>query len=667
MRTNVEKYYLFPNCSLLLPLQSMLKQLFTQIIKQYLFWMIFFFICRSIFLLYNLTEIDTIAFGEIVSAFWHGLYLDTSFACYFLGFSFVIFCLYAFIPKKIFHTVHLVYVLLLLVLFSLVTIAELEIYHEWGSKLTVKALRFLQNPSEVFHSTSVGFLIFGFIAVGVLTYAGYFLLKKINPFPSFGNDAQALSSGERAGRAVAFIFITPVWIVVGIRGGFQQIPIQQSDAYFSKHNILNLAAVNSGWNLGQSIWENKKNMEGNPYMYFSAEEAKKTVQEIYRIEKDTTVSILKTNRPNIVMVILESWSADLIKSLGGYESVTPGMDKLIEEGVVFENAYASGSLSDQGMAAIFSAFPAQPTVSIITQPGKYVKLPCLNTELKQAGYTTSFLFGGQLSYGNIKAYMYYNNFDRILEGSDFGDEIPIGRLGVHDEYLYERQLTELKNEKQPFFAAMFTLSSHNPFDMPMAEKDKLPWEGPEAKYVNSVRYADAKLYEFLQNAKKEKWFDNTLFVFVSDHSHRSPKYWAMNQPEYRKIPMVLWGNVIKDEFKGYKSKKICSQIDIASTLFHQLQIPADRFKWSKNLFNPYTPEFAYFETSDGFGWVRPALPEGKGASPLRGDGSGASYLAYSHPMNRYYFEKTNSPEEKNRLEKEGKSYLQVMFQEYTDY
>ena len=199
-------------------------------------------------------------------------------------------------------------------------------------------------------------------------------------------------------------------------------------------------------------------------------------------------------------MILEGWSGDLIKSLEGYDDVTPNFEKLIKDGVFFENIYASGSLSDQGMAAVFSAFPAQPSVSIISQPNKYNQLPCINTELKEKNYTTSFMFGGQLSYGNIRAYMYFNGFDKIVEGKDFDSNIPCGKLGVHDEYLYQRQLKELSNEKQPFFAAMFTLSSHSPFDMPM--KEKLTWGGDENGYINSVLYADQKLYEFIENDKK---------------------------------------------------------------------------------------------------------------------------------------------------------------------
>jgi phosphoglycerol transferase MdoB-like AlkP superfamily enzyme len=379
------------------------------------------------------------------------------------------------------------------------------------------------------------------------------------------------------------------------------------------------------------------------------EEAKQTVQELYTTKKDSTVHFLKIDKPNVVLVILESWSADMIHSLGGYDSITLGFDKLAAQGILFDSIYASGDLSDQGMTAIFSAFPALPSgTSIIGQPGKYGHLPCLSKEFQKIGYKTSYLFGGQLSYGNIKAYMYYNNFDKILEGKDFDSNIPQGKLGVHDEFLYARQLQELKKEKEPFFAAMFTLSSHSPFDMPM--KKKFYWDTDENDYVNGMSYADSCLYDFIQKAKKEKWYDNTLFIFVSDHSHRSPKHWVQQQPEYRKIPMLFYGNVLKDEFKGIHYKKICSQVDLAATLLNQFNIPSERFSWSKNLFNPNANEFAFYETHDGFGFVRPN-----------------QYLVYSHANNNFPFEKTISAEEKSKLEKEGKSFLQTVFQEYTDY
>ncbi len=630
----------------------MLKRLCIAFFRQYLFWLAFFFIGRFVFLLYNISELKSISFFQITLTFYHALYLDTSMAAYLLAFSFIMLPVYALFTTSLVAIIHKLYIIIMIIVFSIIAIADLETYDEWGTKLNIKGLKFLEHPSEAFNSVSNKFLLFGFLAVVLLTWLGVMLYDKINVIkPIWEVGRQKKYSFKNISGIFIYLIICPLLLFLGLRGGWQQIPIQQSDAYFSKHNILNLAAVNSGWNLGQSIWENRTNMEGNPYIFYSLEEARKTVTELYNVQKDTTIHFLKIPKPNVVLVILESWSADIVGSLGG-DSAAVYFDRLGASGIMFDSLYASGDLSDQGMTAIFSAFPALPAAtSIIGQPGKYAHLPCLNNEFHKLGYSSSFLFGGQLSYGNIKAYMYYNDFDKILEGKDFDESIPRGKLGVHDEYLYARQLNELKNEKQPFFAAMFTTSSHSPYDMPMAKDEKVSWGGDENEYVNSVRYADKQLYEFIQRSKKESWFNNTLFVFVADHSHRSPKQWSQFQPEYRKIPMMFWGSVIKDEFKGYRYKKISSQLDLAATLLNQLGVSSEKYTWSKNLFNPHAQAFAFYETFDGFGFVRPP----------------GQSLVYSHNSKNFLIQKTASEEARMRLEKEGKSFLQTMFQEYTDY
>src|SRR5438105_2216625 len=109
----------------------MLKKLFISFVREYLFWLAFFFVCRAIFLLYNLGEMKGIPFWEVISTFWHSLYLDTSMTCYFLGFSFLCYSLFGFFGQSVFLVINRVYVLLVLILFSLVTVAELKIYDEW--------------------------------------------------------------------------------------------------------------------------------------------------------------------------------------------------------------------------------------------------------------------------------------------------------------------------------------------------------------------------------------------------------------------------------------------------------------------------------------------------------------------------------------------------------
>lgn len=615
----------------------MTRQLPFLFLRHYIFWMLVFVVVRSIFLCWNTEELSGAGFGEIISVYAHAIYLDTATACYFLIPPFLFLTLATVLKKKWILKVNRGFTILLLVCVSLITFGDLPIYDEWHTKLNYKALWFFGNPAEVFHTASPVQLISGILFTIFLTWILFRLYKKI----CLPDEIPPVKPWW--GTITFFLGSAPL-IFLGMRGGWQPIPIQVSDAYYSStHNVLNLTSVNSTFNLLSSCIENLKADE--PYRFIPADEAKKIFTEMNAVEKDSTIHILKNDRPNVVLVVLESWSADLVKSCGGYDSICPFFDSMADSGLLFSDCYASGSLSDQGMAAVFSGFPAQPLTSVITQPEKYVHLPCINSDFEKAGYHTSFMFGGQLSYGNIKAYMYHNGFDKIIEGDDFDASIPQGRLGVADEYLFNRQLAELSKEQQPFFAAMFTLSTHGPFDFPMEEK--LHWGEKEKPFINSVLYADNCIRNFINQAKKQSWYDNTLFVFVSDHSHNSPKNWAFNQSEYRRIPMLFYGNAIKPEYRGMKYEKIASQTDLAATLLAQLNLDISKYRYSKNLLNPYSPSYAYYAFGEGFGLVK---PEGKTTWHVK-DG-------------RQEYEQYDSPGDKARITKEGKAFLQVLMDEY---
>jgi phosphoglycerol transferase MdoB-like AlkP superfamily enzyme len=214
----------------------------------------------------------------------------------------------------------------------------------------------------------------------------------------------------------------------------QQIPINQSKVYFSKHDILNLAAVNSAWNLGHSVLQNYRAMGKNPFLYYTPEKAKAQVKSIYDAPCDSTMFVLHSKHPNVVLFILEGWSADLIEALGGNKEIMPFFNEMVKEGVLFTNIYSSGTRSQQGMAALYSGFPSVPYSTVTQQPEKYGKLHSMVQGFKGTGYHTSFYFGGQLDYGNLKSYMIFNGFDRIMEDNDFDPELPRGKLGIHDEY-----------------------------------------------------------------------------------------------------------------------------------------------------------------------------------------------------------------------------------------
>ncbi|HEX7410617.1 MAG TPA: sulfatase-like hydrolase/transferase [Bacteroidales bacterium] len=619
-----------------------MKQILLSLGKQILFWLLFFAFARSIFLMYHfrLLAAENISIFDTLGSYWYSLKLDLATSCYIIFIPFLILLIQSVYSPAWLTILNKVYSAIIIVVSSIITTAELGIYAEWKTKLPYKALLYLEHPSEVFNSASTGnFILLHFLFVLQVVLAFYFYIKLFySPITKLKRNLIF---------SCAFLLVTPILLVLGMRGGFQQIPINQSECYYSKHIILNQATVNSGFNLYISVKENLTNFGKNPFVAYPDSEARAIVKQIYSIPADTTIQILKNNRPNIVLIILESWSADLVESLGGEPGITPQFRKLEKGGILFTSAISSGSRSEQGMASIFGGFPATPFSSITVQPDKSAKLPSLIKEFAGLGYTTSFYFGGQLIYGNIKGYIMTNGFNKIREIYDFGNDVLKGKLGVHDEFVLSRQLSELRTEKQPFFSALFTLSSHSPYDEPMEEV--LHWGKNERKYINSAYYTDRCLGEYFEKAKKETWFANTLFILVADHSHNSYRNWDFNSPEYHHIPMLFYGDVLKDEFRGTKCSKMIAHTDIPATILAQLGRDHSKFYWSRNKMNPYSPEFNYFAMDNGLGWIRP---------------SGA--WTYDYTTSSVMLNTFPAMEQKKAM-KEGKAYLQRVFQEYMDY
>jgi phosphoglycerol transferase MdoB-like AlkP superfamily enzyme len=269
--------------------------------------------------------------------------------------------------------------------------------------------------------------------------------------------------------------------------------------------------------------------------------------------------------------------------------------------------------------------------------------------IKKVGYQASFYFGGDLDYGEMKSYMMYNDFDRIKEGADFDASLPRGKLGIHDEYTFNALSADLDKETQPFFASIFTVSTHSPYDYGKASV--LAGYEIESQYVNAANYSDNCLNDFISNARRKPWFSNTLFIFISDHGHSTYKNRDFYSPDYHKLVFMFYGDVIRDDFRGSQVNKTGSQTDLPATLLPQLGIDAGAFKWSKNLLNPCAPGFAYFSFEVGLGWVRSC-------------GYYVNECRFNEP--KYLRSLPGCIFTGDSLRKEGNAYLQELYQEYLD-
>ncbi len=577
----------------------MTSQYLLNLLKGFIFYLFLFALCRALFLFYFASQILQSGGAAL---FFQSLYkaipLDVSTTSYLMFLPLLIILLANFCFPTILMWSFRIYLFITAAIYSLLAMAEIGVYREVHVKLYFNLLTHLSHFSELIHSVSLTLLFTVLFLIAALSYISIRFINKL--FPARVPDWQGINVKEWVKLFLAFAIVGAA-LVINCRGGLQPIPINEGEVYFSNNQCVNDATVNPLWSIVHSYIETQHVLSGTETKAMPDPEADEIVHRLFSVEKDSTIKLFKVARPNICFLILESWSADLVESLGGYSGLTPNFEKLITKGYLFTNIKPAGHVSDQGIPAILSGYPALPIGSAINQPAKQVSLPNINNQFSAAGYYSSFFFGGQLIYGNIKTYIYRNNFNQVTEQTTLPSSLPAGRLGIHDSIMLGIWRDSMNTYRQPFFSGLFTLSTHSPFDEPAPKM--VDWGGISQPYLNSVVYDDRQLAVFFEAAKKEPWYDSTIFILVADHSHGTPKDYPYESPEFYHIPLLFYGSALKEEFRGVKNNRLGSQTDIASTLLHQLGYSDSLYRWSKNLMNPYTSQFAFYTFDVGFGFA----------------------------------------------------------------
>ncbi|MDF1879529.1 sulfatase-like hydrolase/transferase [Sulfurimonas sp. SAG-AH-194-C20] len=612
------------------------------LLKQFFLFFLFIEVFRTIFVIYYWDKLQVVAspITETLWAYVHAISLDVATASILLVIPWLLTSINILFKLSFIKIVLFIYTLGVFALSTFIYIAELGIYNEWEEKPTFKIFNYLKHPDEAIASNPLVLtVILTIILVSVLVLF-YRLTKKL--YATYDVKAK----GDY--RLVLFtLFLLPIIIFLGARGGWAEIPISQSTVYFSKHKVYNDLAISTVYNFIHSITENQAIINGkNPYeIEIDDKHREKILTQLMATPKGCErESLFTISRPNIILVIWESLSGDFIKN-DKYKKVIPNIMKMSKEGILFTQIYASATLSHEGLPSIFSGWPALGGTYITNLPSKFYKLPFLTQKLKENNYTTSFIFGGQLRYGNLTSYMYGNGFDIIEEHSDIElDSSKEGVLGFHDGYMFEYLQEKSSKLKEPFFSAIFTVSSHSPYDQPM--EDTIEWGDGDKGYLNSVYYTDKSIDEFIKSAKKESWYKNTLFIFVADHSHHTPLAWSRADKRWHHIPMLFYGDVIKKEYRGKSVDKIVAQGDIPATLLSQLGISHSKFIWSRDVFCKEYKENAYIMNKNGFGLI---TKEGS--------------LTYDLKENRVIYKDGNI----SGLQTKGNVYMQKLLQTYLDY
>ncbi len=592
------------------------------------FWFTFQLLVRSAFLLYHFSLTSSLEGHDILMIFLKGGRMDLSITGYFMMLTGLILTAGVFMKRKQVSSLLNITTTLLLFVCSIIVVVDLELYKHWGFRMNTTPLFYL--GSEAVGSVSIRVVLM-LMTILILIFALSLLFYSRTIAPT-------IRKLEPAPRKTALVFLLlSALMFLPIRGSFTVAPMNTGFVYFHPTNTFaNHAAINVIWNFMYSV-QKGANLQ-YPEDFFDKGKADKLFRELYAEDDTATTRLFNTEKPNVILVIVESFTADVVEPLGGMKGIAPNLSRYAKDGILFDNFYSSGDRTDKGIISVLSGYPAQPTTSIIKYPAKTQHLPYLNHFIDSLGYTTSFVYGGDIDFANFRSYITGCRFDHTTTEDDFPSDQNESKWGVHDHIVLGRALAECDTASAPFFKVVLTLSSHEPFDVPM--KPKIIGKDEESLFLNSCYYTDSSIGVFVENARKKTWWKNSVVIFVADHGHRFPGNKQAKDKEKFRIPLIMIGGAVK---KDTVIHTFAGHTDIANTLLAQLGKPSDQFRFSKNILSPDVRSFAVYFFNDGYGYV-----------------DDADYLVYDNAGKQFMHKQVTS----DSVTDLSKAYQQILFSDY---
>jgi membrane attached sulfatase len=546
-------------------------------------------ILKPVFMFYNHSAFKDCNFTDYLAVIWHGLPMDVSVAGYFTIIPALLALISIWLHPALIRILHRTYLALASFLISIVYCTDAVLYGFWQFRIdSTPFFYFLSSPKDALASVPIWWVLLGIVVVLLLTAVLFFILcKTIGTFPE--------SKGIAKDRLIAsgVMVVVLALLFVPIRGSLGTSTMNLGRVYYSENQKLNHAAINPCFSLLSSLMNDEDTKD--QYRFMAADEANKLFSQITDKTKqggtDAVFKLLNTNRPNIVMVVLESFSAHIMKSMGGTANVAVNMDKWANEGVLFTNFYANSFRTDRGLAAILAGYPAQPTMSIMKYPNKTGNMPMFPQKLKKAGYQLKYYYGGDADFTNMRSFVTTAGFEDLVSDADFPIKLRLSKWGVPDQYLFNRALADIKSQapNATHLSVIQTSSSHEPYDVPFKKLNN--------KILNAFAYTDNCLGKFVAALKKLPSWKNTLVVLVPDHQGCYPEDMDNYSPQRYHIPLLLLGGALKA--KG-PIATLGSQADIAATLLSQLGFSYSEFTFSKDMLNPNVPHFAFSTVPNAF-------------------------------------------------------------------
>ena len=559
------------------------------LLKYYSAFILLSVIYKILFLALNSGN-DSFLFGDYTDVLLHGIKHDFAVAGYFTAIPLLLTMANTFmcLPLRLFYKA---YNGIMAFATSLAFIADITLYPYWEQKLDASAvLVYIDSPANVFASVTATHITMLAIVLATLTYAAYRLLSYLctEEFTPCKSSSHGII--HKTTRSLVYLLVAGL-MFLGIRGGTTESTNNIGTVYYNDNATLNDAAVNPIFSFLYTL-ANLENFK-EEYSFYSEDERDEIFNGLYTQDNHLSDTILNTTRPNIVTIILEGMGAGFVETLRGAKGITPNIEKLAEESILFTECYANSFRTDRGSVSILSGYPAFPKTSVMSEANKCSKLPSLAASLKRTGYSNTFLYGGDIRFTNMNGYLLFTGYDRLISDNDFTrKESTTHRWGAGDDITFDKLYeTIMKTDDSPWHITHLTLSSHEPWEVPYNRID-------DDKIANSFAFTDEQLGKFVERLKSTDKWENTLIICIADHSVTGyPAGIKQTDKERNHILFMMLGGAIKEP---KRIDKICNQSDFVATLLAQLQLPSNEFKFSRNVLSPqYTYPFAYHCYNNG--------------------------------------------------------------------
>ena len=559
-----------------------MKDRILYLVKVYLITICIFVIAKVVFMVANY-EGHPFGIADVWEVVKHGLSLDLSTSLYVLIFPFLLTLVSVWWRPKGLETVMKIYYGVIAVLLMLAFTADTSLYPFWGFKLDASCLQYLSSPVEAKASVSGWYMA---IRLGIII-AGAWILYKI--YVAVAQQHTQQGTRQKGATTLGGVVLIPLF-VIGIRGGLDESTTNIGQVYFSQNQFLNHSAVNPVFSFFASLESTASYVPD--YTFMDETERQQLMEGLYFTDSTQPDTLLKTQRPNIIVILLESCGGIFTEDIGGRPDIMPHLNRLTMEGIYFANFYANSYRTDRGTLCTWSGFPSFPRSSVMKMPEKTRLLPGIAQSLRKEGYHTTYLYGGDINFTNMRGYLVSIGIEQLHWMKDYSrEEQKTSEWGVRDDITFAT-LTDMvrkwKDEGDHYLIGYSTLSSHEPWDVPTHRFND--------EVLDAFNYLDACIGKFIKDIKQTAQWDNLLVIMLPDHGY---SYFGVEEEheQHDHVPMLWLGGAIKEP---RRIEQLCNQTDLPATLLGQLGIAHDEYEFSRDVMSQgYQYPFAVHTYNNG--------------------------------------------------------------------